>query len=135
MEEPEEEAPPPVGKDLRRFRPTRREEIPPELIDRYEAARAAVIQGEEGADVLLARVSDELLGHMTDEDTEALVRGEKVTVTAAPDPPGELDERLEILNQGWEVACTAWVVEVLPENRYVLQGDPRFEVPYGHLDD
>ncbi len=120
---PVEDPSPEPEPGLRRYRPGKQEELPEELIRRYEAARAAMVQRDEGASVLLARTTDEILGYTTYEDTKTLIRGEKVTVTATPNPPWEVGERLQIVDEGWRPACIAVVIEALPDDQYILEGE------------
>ena len=114
---------------LRTYRPGRQEDLPEELVLRYDAARRAVIQREEGAAVLLKRVTDEMLEHVSYEDTEALVRGEAITEEVGVDPPWEVGEVLDIKDAGWKTVCQAVVLEASPP-AYRLRG-----VLPGRLDD
>ena len=114
-EDPEREAVSRETEGLRRFRPGKQDELPPELVERYEAARAAVVRDETAASTtealdILQDITEEILGHTSYEDTEGLVRGEEVVVTADPNPPWEKGERLQIVDEKWKPACVAVVV-------------------------
>ncbi len=100
------------GHEWHRFRATRRE---PEAM---RAAAAALQEAGESADpaTVLAMVPQ------VEDDTEALANGDSVTVKTLRDPLFEVGEKVEVLDAGWRRVCWAEVIEVLPDDRYVLRG-------------
>ncbi len=103
--------------ELRRFRPTKRDPEGRRIL------QEAVLLG--GPPTLIPPPDD--------TDTETLLEGGEVAVSANPRPPWEVGEVLSIIDKDWRVVCRAEVIAALDvEERaaYRLRG-----LPLGGLDD
>ncbi len=107
---------------MRYYRPTKRPDIPTDLVERYKVA----LDAGDGPGMDAVMEEAKAFDNTKDVDTEALVQGKELVVEfnrVRPDPPWEVGETIGIKNQAWDVVCEAMVIEARPL-AYVLRGLP-----------